>query len=82
MVTKYRKKPVEIYALQYRGDNSEEIIEFTEGKAVTLGTGLFIETLEGQMRVSDKDFIIKGIAGEFYPCKSEIFYNSYEVVLS
>jgi hypothetical protein len=40
----------------------------------------YIETLEGRMFVSDRDWVIKGVAGEFYPCKPDIFKQTYEKV--
>lgn len=72
----YRKKPVVIWAMQYAGDFYGEAPAFYE----PVSGELYIKTLEGNLIVSDKDYVIKGIAGEFYPCKPEIFENSYEVV--
>lgn len=83
----YRKKPLAIEAVQYTGENAIEILLFmgsqvsTSHSAVPLvGEPLYIETLEGTMRADVEDWIIKGIAGEFYPCKPDIFANSYEEV--
>lgn len=85
MVKKYTKKPVEIKAIQWTGDNIEEIYEFVgisnlsfNSKAIDQEIGeLYIKTLEGDMHASINDFIIKGIKGEFYPCKPDIFYETY-----
>jgi hypothetical protein len=91
---KYRKKPVVIEAIQWTGLNLEEIKEFA-GESLTydiiddaweLGKGrphvfMKIKTLEGDMKVSKKDFIIKGVNGEVYPCKPDIFEKTYEEVL-
>jgi hypothetical protein len=80
---KYRKMPVEIEALQWTGENSLDIAEFvkdTEKKYEFKGDGLFIHTLEGSMRASKNDYIIKGVDGEFYPCKPDIFEQTYEEV--
>jgi len=77
---KYRKKPIVIDAIQYTGDNKHEIINFTEGQALT-NTGysyLTIPTLEGNNKADVGDWIIKGIKGEFYPCKPDIFTLTYE----
>lgn len=85
---KYVKKPVQIEAIQWTGDNYDEISKFTESelKTITLTnkfTGkievatLEIETLEGTMSASVGDYIIKGIQGEFYPCKPDIFEATY-----
>ena len=53
----------------------------SKGYLFELGSGdLMIRTLEGDMRADDGDWIIKGIKGEFYPCKPDIFESSYEAV--
>lgn len=81
-MAKYRKKPVEIEAVQWTGSNVDEIKEFV-GKALDFGyiDGSFkIATLEGTMTASRGDFIIKGVQGEFYPCKPDIFEQTYELV--
>lgn len=84
----YQKKPVVIEALQFEtnnddGSNLDSLVEWITsngGKARHDGTDLFIETLEGEMRAGQSDMIIKGLSGEFYPCKLEIFEASYEQV--
>ena len=85
---KYRKKPVVIEAVQWTGENSKEIGTFTGSKGYIVrssykecdNTVLLINTLEGDMRASIGDYIIKGIQGEFYPCKEDIFKETYEEV--
>ena len=78
---KFRKKPIVIEAIQYTGNNNEEIVKFA-GHKVQFGsandTELRIYTLEGDMTVKVNDWIIKGIKGEFYPCKPDIFKETYE----
>lgn len=89
---KFRKKPVVIEAVQFNGANVCEIEDFV-GKelrqtivddcgykaGVTAPiVGLIIETLEGDMVASPLDYIIKGVKGEFYPCKPDIFKATYE----
>lgn len=88
---KYRKKPVVIEAIQWNGLNLEEIKDFV-GKdleynildtAWEVGKGvphviMKIHTLEGDHECTVGDFIIKGVNGEFYPCKSDIFEKTYE----
>lgn len=69
-MAKYRKRPVVIEAFQYRGD----IREFPQWAHA------YIDTLEGQMRVGHGDYVIRGVEGELYPCKSEIFEKTYELV--
>lgn len=85
---KYRKKPVVIEAIQFE-DTAERIWEIYE----FMGTKDFrvnyadkdnpfipIETLEGTMKANVGDYIIKGVNGEFYPCKPDIFEKTYEKV--
>ena len=74
----FRKKPVVIEAIQWDG-NQEEIYDFLGGVEFRDGE-LYIQTLEGQMHASKGDFIIKGIRGEFYPCKPDIFEKTYDEV--
>ena len=81
MATKYRKKPVEIEALQYTGTNQEEISGFVGKDLLLYEQGSpTIRTLEGSMTVSKGDFVIKGVQGEFYPCKPDIFAQTYDAV--
>lgn len=80
MVRKYRKKPVIISAMQWKGNNRSEIIDFVGNSAVFDRTGLYIITLEGEMFASIGDYIIRDVDGEFYPCKSDIFRKTYELV--
>jgi hypothetical protein len=87
IMTQYRKKPVIIEAVQLRDleiPNLMEIQQFVGlGKDVfeVESDGLIIKTLEGNMKASIGDFIIKGVEGEFYPCKPDIFEKTYEKVL-
>jgi hypothetical protein len=84
---KYRKKPVEIEAVQFLGGDFAPIIEaFPESKnwkGWLHEDGkwrLDIPTLEGVMEATDGDFIIQGVKGEHYPCKPDIFAATYEEV--
>ena len=93
-MAKYRKKPVVIEAIQYTNLNREEIEEFVGKKlkqelesetAYVAGKGapqfsLTIETLEGNHKAMPNDWIIKGVQCEFYPCKPDIFEQTYEKV--
>ena len=84
-MAKYRKKPVEIEAVQWLGTNNAEIAYFMGVDRVMIeyrenGQKLIINTLEGDMEASLGDFIIKGVQGEFYPCKPDIFEQTYEAV--
>jgi hypothetical protein len=84
---KYRKKPVVIEAVQFDGtkDNAEKIKEWTNATIHTSQdrsiNNLYISTLEGVMTASTGDYIIKGVNGEFYPCKPDIFEKTYEKVI-
>lgn len=76
----YRKKPVTITAVQFTGDNWDEIECFVPvGKYNDDGT-FQIVTLEGEHRCSIGDYVIKGVHGEFYPCKPDIFIETYDEV--
>ena len=80
MTNKYIKNPIEIEAIQWNGNNTEEIKEFVEDSMRDFNYEqniISIETPEGVMKASLNDYIIKGIKGEFYPCKPDIFENSY-----
>jgi len=86
-VERFVKKPVEIEALQFVGtaENTLELSEFIE-KDIAIDYAnpqapvLKIETLEGTMSASVGDYIIKGVKGEFYPCKPDIFEATYTKV--
>ena len=80
-----RKKPVTIEYIVYDGSNKNEIKRFTGGGCHTNvndpeNPKFMIETLEGEHIASIGDCIIKGIKGEFYPCKPDIFEKTYEVI--
>ena len=76
---KYRKKPVVIEAIQWDGYNLGELQNFV-GSALEYDGKLIIHTLEGDHEAKVGDYIIKGVQGEFYPCKPEIFAKTYEAV--
>jgi hypothetical protein len=87
---KFRKKPVVIEAVQWTGNNLEEVLEHTgvhesardwsieRFRAKVDADGLKIFTLEGDMRATVGDWIIRGVKGEVYPCKPDIFATTYE----
>jgi hypothetical protein len=80
---KFRKKPIVIEAIQVTGKNLEEIFAFTGAPEIEqdfFGPEVIIHTLEGDMKASIGDWIIKGVNGEFYPCKPDIFDKTYERV--
>lgn len=84
ILTSYRKQPVVIEAVQIREDNDEELMMFLDKHnapfEIVGDHELVIHTLEGDMRASKGDWIIRGVKGEFYPCKPEIFSETYEEV--
>lgn len=82
---KFRKKPVVIDAIQFNGSNSTEVeawgIGHTGGYICGVKNGgkiLTISTLEGTMEAHPGDWVIRGVKGEFYPCKPDIFEATYE----
>ncbi len=84
---KFRKLPVIIEAVQFTGKNQHELGEFasagltyTEEFNTLAIDDLHVHTLEGDMKISEGDWLIKGIKGEFYPCKADIFAATYEPV--
>ena len=84
-MTKYRKKPIVIEAMQYTGDNLADCLVWACGVSRESAEGcqvmrlpLVITTPEGDMTASPGDWIIKGVKGEFYPCKPDIFAATYE----
>lgn len=87
----YRKRPVVIEAYPLTEDNAAYLAIWCGGRVVSeakpsdptdVYLGLDISTLEGTMRASRHDYIIKGVQGEFYPCKPDIFEATYERVES
>jgi len=80
MVQKFIKKPVVIEAIQFTGKNDKECLSFCSIARDPKDDrpNLIIPTLEGDYLCSVGDWIIKGVAGEFYPCKPEIFEKTYE----
>lgn len=79
---KFRKKPVVIDAVQFTGtkENYAEIAKFCPSIGFLPNDTLLIKTLEGNHTVSMGDWIIKGVKGEFYPCKPDIFELTYELI--
>lgn len=76
---RFRKKPVVIEAIQYLGSNYNEIKKFCPNIITnTCYSCLSIPTLEGRMKADVNDWIIRGVKGEFYPCKPDIFEQTYE----
>ena len=82
-MSRFRKKPIVVDAMQYYGASLELVLVFGQGKIRQTGQDtLDVETLEGTVQARINDWIIKGIAGEFYPCKPDIFAATYDRVLA
>lgn len=89
-VKTYRKKPVEIQAMELTKENREEVAAWCGGHfepdvvyrmaGIIPDGSLDIPTLEGVMAAKVGDFVIRGVKGEFYPCKPDIFAATYEEV--
>lgn len=86
MINKYRKKPVEIEAIRFDGWNWREVYQFMSDEPLMFTQDfrkdeyILIDTLEGVMKARVDDYIIKGVNGEFYPCKPDIFHKTYEEI--
>lgn len=89
-MNRYVKKPIAVEAVKWKGFNNHEIEDFAgdnvkievirEGDAdrgIPPSVDCSIETLEGVMKANVGDYIIKGVNGEFYPCKQDIFEKTY-----
>lgn len=87
MIIKATKKPVTVEAVQFMGDNYDELKQFVGDSlwhAEFFENGLsqkapYIKTLEGDMKASVGDYVIKGVKGEFYPCKQDVFEATYTI---
>ena len=83
---RFRKKPVEIEAVKFDGWNWAECYQFMSDEVLVFPEVfkereyIKIDTLEGTMTASRGHWIIKGVNGEFYPCKPDIFEKTYELV--
>lgn len=79
---KFRKKPVVIDAVQWTGSNAAELLQFSDCEvacALHEDRRVFeVPTLEGVMRGNIGDWLIRGVKGEYYPCKPDIFDATYE----
>jgi len=82
MILTVRKKPVVVEAVLWTGKNWDEIEAWCPYGISCMSNRkpITIDTLEGKMRCEVGDYIIKGIMGEFYPCKPDVFDKTYEIV--
>ena len=89
-MTRYRKIPTEIDAMQFTGDNIHQIMTFVEEKTGCHNSKVleyspednifYVRSPEGDMQLLPGSFLIRGIEGEFYPCKESVFWKTYEPV--
>lgn len=83
-VLKFRKRPIVIEAMQFTPETGRAVWEWADSKPMYdphgQVCGLRIYTLEGDMKADFGDWIIRGVQGEFYPCKPDIFETTYELV--
>jgi hypothetical protein len=81
---KFRKKPVVVDSMQFTMESKNQCYNFVRGNCfahfVNGEPALTIETLEGNMTAREGDWVIKGVNGEFYPCKQDIFEKTYEPI--
>lgn len=80
---RFRKRPVEIEAALLSTETTADIVDWIEengGKVTVPRSGLYITTLEGVMHARNGDYVIRGVCGEFYPCKPGVFEATYEAV--
>lgn len=82
---RYRKKPVVIEAVKWNGDKASEVTDWVrealeDNTLFRMGCDVIVDTLEGKMKASPGDYIIKGVQGELYPCKPDIFEKTYDKI--
>ncbi len=77
---RYIKKPIPVEAIQWTGNNFPEMRAFMHDAHtfITMHNELVIPTLEGEMRAAVGSYIVRGIEGEYYPCRQDIFEKTYE----
>lgn len=86
---KFKKKPVVIEAIQFTRKSFNDIVKWIDAERTTMvewdydpkiddDTYIVIKTLEGNMKVNLTDWVIRGVKGEFYPCRDDIFRMTYE----
>ena len=83
-VRKYRKKPVVIEAMLFYGSNYNDVVRWImndDRENEKPKDEVTIQTLEGVMTARIGDYVIKGVNGEFYPCKPDIFSKTYEEII-
>lgn len=78
-MAQYRQKPVVIKAVQYTGNNLDEILQFGGEDIEDFGGQVRARTKDGTMEVAPKSWVIRDITGKHYPCPDEVFQQTYEL---
>lgn len=80
MIKKYKKKPIVVEAVQFvlTTESLREVEDFVGGDIGGPAHNLVVATLEGPLHISPNDWVIKGLRGEFYPCRDDIFKATYD----
>jgi hypothetical protein len=77
-VPRFRKKPVVVEAVIWTGHNFAEVMLFCPKAAMVSDQQIYVPTIDNHGYAAIGDYIIKGVQGEFYPCKPDIFHATYE----
>lgn len=77
----FRRKQTFTTAIQFDGTNASDVMQFCTRHLIEVGSKLVLETPDGLYTIEPSDFIVKGVANEFYPVKEHIFWKTYEEIV-
>lgn len=77
----FRRKPTFTTAIQFDGTNASDVMKFCARHLIDVGNRIIFEASDGQHIIEPGDFIVKGVANEFYPVKENIFWKTYEEII-
>ena len=77
----FRRKPTFTTAIQFDGTNASDVMKFCARHLIDVGNKIIFEAPDGQHIIEPGDFIVKGVANEFYPVKEHIFWKIYEEII-
>lgn len=77
----FRCKPTFTTAIQFDGTNASDVMKFCARHLIDVGNKIIFEAPDGQHIIEPGDFIVKGVANEFYPVKEHIFWKTYEEII-
>ena len=77
----FRRKPTFTTAIQFDGTNASDVMKFCARHLIDVGNKIIFEAPDGQHIIEPGDFIVKGVANEFYPVKEDIFWKTYEEII-